>query len=126
LDDRTASKHGITLGDELKNFKEFTQGLPPDMRGEAISNSDLIRKAHNGFARPEPFIFEEKKSKDDSGTEDAFHFIGYIPINGKLYESVRRQAAECVRSKRCGMCVLWLISFLSPLAIAVILPGLMV
>jgi len=86
LDDKVTAAHGITLGDELKNFKEFTQGLPPDMRGEAISNSDLIRKAHNGFARPEPFVFEEKKSKDDSGTEDAFHFIGYIPINGKLYE----------------------------------------
>jgi hypothetical protein len=124
LDDRAASKHGITLGDELKNFKEFTQGLPPDMRGEAISNSDLIRKAHNGFARPEPFIFEEKKSKDDSGTEDAFHFIGYVPINGKLYESVRRQRATVrERNRRCGMVAhLFFIS----LVIAVILPGLMV
>jgi ubiquitin carboxyl-terminal hydrolase L5 len=86
LDDQTTVDHGITLGEELKNFKEFTRFLPPDMRGEAISNSDLIRKAHNGFARPEPFIFEEKKSRDESGGEDAFHFIGYVPIGGKLYE----------------------------------------
>lgn len=56
------------------------------MRGEAISNSDLIRKAHNGFARPEPFIFEEKKSRDSDDADDAFHFIGYLPIHGKLYE----------------------------------------
>jgi len=86
LDPGMCEKYGIKLGEELKNFKEFTQFLPPDMRGEAISNSDLIRKAHNGFARPEPFIFEEKKSRSDESSEDAFHFIGYIPINGQLYE----------------------------------------
>lgn len=86
LDQAQCEKHGITLGEEIKNFKEFTQFLPPDMRGEAISNSDLIRHAHNGFARPEPFIFEEKKARDDEEAEDAFHFIGYLPINGRLYE----------------------------------------
>jgi len=86
LDDDNTSAHGITLGEELKNFKEFTRFLPPDMRGEAISNSELIRTAHNAFARPEPFIFEEKKPSRDSGGEDAFHFIGYVPINGQLYE----------------------------------------
>lgn len=86
LDASQCAAHGITLGEELRNFKEFTQCLPPDMRGEAISNSELIRKAHNGFARPEPFVFEEKKSRDDEGGEDAFHFIGYLPVNGRLYE----------------------------------------
>ena len=86
LNDSICQQYGITLGDEIKNFKEFTQFLPPDMRGEAISNSELIRLAHNGFARPEPFIFEEKKPRSDEESEDAFHFIGYIPINGKLYE----------------------------------------
>ena len=75
----------VRLGAGLEAFKDFTMDLPPDMRGEAIGNSDFIRKAHNAFARPEPFVFEEKK--DDGGeAEDAFHFIGYVPVRGELYE----------------------------------------
>ena len=75
----------VRLGPGLDSFKDFALALPPDMRGEAIGNSDFIRQAHNAFARPEPFVFEEKK--DDSGEgEDAFHFIGYVPVQGQLYE----------------------------------------
>jgi hypothetical protein len=31
IDDATASEHGIKLGEEIKNFKEFTQCLPADV-----------------------------------------------------------------------------------------------
>eukprot|EP01132_Coremiostelium_polycephalum_P000411 gene411-521_t len=72
----------IDLGDELSNFKSFTQDFPPLMKGEAIGNSDIIRETHNSFALPEPFIFKQKKSKK----EEAFHFVSYLPIQGKLYE----------------------------------------
>lgn len=74
----------IQLGDELTQFKSFAQELPADMRGLAIGNSSLIRTTHNSFARPEPFVFESKDK--DAEDEDAFHFIGYVPVNGKLYE----------------------------------------
>lgn len=75
----------VKLGDGLDSFKDFTMELPPDMRGEAIGNSEFIRKAHNAFARPEPFVFEEKKDEGGEG-EDAFHFIGYVPVRDELYE----------------------------------------
>eukprot|EP01090_Pellita_catalonica_P019278 TRINITY_DN648_c0_g1_i1.p1 TRINITY_DN648_c0_g1~~TRINITY_DN648_c0_g1_i1.p1 ORF type:complete len:278 (-),score=42.38 TRINITY_DN648_c0_g1_i1:331-1131(-) len=74
----------IDVGEELTKFKEFTGDLPPDIKGLAISNSELIRSAHNSFARPEPFSFSDSpKLKEDP---DVFHFISYLPIAGSLYE----------------------------------------
>lgn len=75
----------IDIGPSLRDFKEFTTGFPSDLRGEALSNSSLIRETHNSFAKSSPFADETQKDPN-AGTEDAFHFIGYTTHNGKLYE----------------------------------------
>jgi ubiquitin carboxyl-terminal hydrolase L5 len=59
--------------------------LPPEFRGEALSNAERIRDVHNSFARSSPFV-DETTRRPDEETEDAFHFIAYTPIGGKLYE----------------------------------------
>lgn len=74
----------IDVGDSLRDFREFTMVLPPEFRGEALSNSELIRDVHNSFSKSSPFVDETQRQSDEA--EDAFHFIAYTPINGTLYE----------------------------------------
>lgn len=77
----TSSK--IQLGQELSQLKEFSVDLDSQMTGELLTNSERIRAVHNSFARPDPFQRDEPKQMS---TEDAYHFITYLPIQGKLYE----------------------------------------
>jgi ubiquitin carboxyl-terminal hydrolase L5 len=83
-----ATKEGtgyvINIGSELQEFKDFTAAFPSYLRGEALSNSSLIRTTHNSFARSNPFADETQR--EATGTEDVFHFISYITRNDILYE----------------------------------------
>jgi len=74
----------LDIGNELKEFKDFTIPLPSDMRGECLSNSEKIRSAHNSFARASPFVDETQRVATND--DDVYHFIAYTPIKGKLYE----------------------------------------
>ncbi|KAI0116826.1 ubiquitinyl hydrolase [Daldinia grandis] len=74
----------VDIGTPLSDFRDFTMALPPEFRGEALSNSELIRDVHNSFARSSPFVDETQRTGGE--TEDAFHFIAYTPVDGVLYE----------------------------------------
>ncbi len=76
---------GISLGEQLDEFKAFGSMLDSETRGEAIGSSDMIRVTHNSFSRPEPFISEEVKAQRGD-KEDAYHFIAYVPFRGSVYE----------------------------------------
>lgn len=82
---RDDSDQVIDIGDRLRDFREFTMVLPPEFRGEALSNSELIRDVHNSFARSSPFVDETARTGNEE-TEDAFHFIAYTQVHGTLYE----------------------------------------
>jgi ubiquitin carboxyl-terminal hydrolase L5 len=74
----------IDVGTQLREFKEFTTGFPAEFRGEALSNSELIRDVHNSFAKSSPFVDETQRTATED--DDVYHFIAYTPINGVLYE----------------------------------------
>lgn len=74
----------IDVGTQLREFREFTSGFPAEFRGEALSNSELIRDVHNSFAKSSPFVDETQRTATDD--DDVYHFIAYTPINGILYE----------------------------------------
>jgi ubiquitin carboxyl-terminal hydrolase L5 len=76
-------KPGLDIGDNLRNFQDFTSGLDPRMRGDMIGQSDVLRDAHNSFARPNVFSFEEKTATKD---DDVYHFISYTARDGVLWE----------------------------------------
>lgn len=73
----------VEVGEELSNLKNFTVGMSAQDIGYTIGNSESIRTAHNSFARNEPFEMDERPATKD---DDVFHFIAYVPYNGKLYE----------------------------------------
>ncbi|KAF8910243.1 hypothetical protein CPB85DRAFT_692213 [Mucidula mucida] len=106
----------VKIGGEMAYFKEETKDMSPVMRGLAISNSTIIREAHNSLARPADIRgainviatttleakkkkrsadpppnkrakTSEKPTKKEEETEDeVYHFIGYVPANGKVWE----------------------------------------
>ncbi|XP_060809402.1 ubiquitin carboxyl-terminal hydrolase isozyme L5 [Amyelois transitella] len=73
----------VDLGPELTKLKEFSMSFDPKMRGLTLSNSQTIRSAHNSMSQQVIFEMDPKMATKE---EDAYHFIGYMPIDGRLYE----------------------------------------
>lgn len=76
----------IDLGPTLSEFRDFTSSFPPSLKGEAISSSEPIKKAHNAFSRTDAFLNDGKYVSSSRGSEDVFHFVAYIPQNNQVYE----------------------------------------
>lgn len=75
----------IDIGTTLSEFKDFTTGFDSEMRGEALSNSQVIRETHNSFARSSPFADETQKDPAQL-SDEVYHFIAYTVHHGVLYE----------------------------------------
>lgn len=98
---KTRDEDGVDIGPNLKEFKDFTSAFPADLRGEALSNSDLIRDVHNSFARSSPFTSDESRLATEE--DDVYHFIAYTSINDTLYELDGLQPAP-IRHGDAGAC----------------------
>lgn len=78
IQDQANMELGSTLGD----FKTFCASFDPYLKGLTLSNSAPIRTVHNSFARQTLYELDSKSPNK----EDVYHFVGYVPINGRLYE----------------------------------------
>jgi ubiquitin carboxyl-terminal hydrolase L5 len=72
-------------GPELRNFKTFTKDFDSFTRGLAVSNSDLLRTVHNSFAPQHQFIVENSPLEKEE-KEEPYHFVAFMPIDGKVWE----------------------------------------
>lgn len=74
----------LKTGPQLEELLSFTQGMDPQTRGLAITSSEFLRESHNSLSPPSAI------SLDGLGlpktTEDAYHFVVYVPVAGSLYE----------------------------------------
>ncbi|KAI0930645.1 hypothetical protein AcW1_003613 [Taiwanofungus camphoratus] len=75
---------GLQMGSQLTELINFTSGMDPQTRGMVITSADWLREAHNALSPPLAI------SLDGLGlpktTEDAYHFIVYLPYMGCIYE----------------------------------------
>ncbi|XP_022649371.1 ubiquitin carboxyl-terminal hydrolase BAP1-like [Varroa jacobsoni] len=84
----------IELGPALTRLKMSTLGMTPENKGYAIGNTAELALAHNSHAKPvHGSTSGSGSSSQGSGatigsraTVEAFHFVSYVPVNGRLYE----------------------------------------
>ncbi|XP_011175347.1 ubiquitin carboxyl-terminal hydrolase calypso [Solenopsis invicta] len=78
----------IHLGTTLSRLKLHTSGMCPENKGWAIGNTPELACAHNSHAMPQAKRRQDKNTGVSTGrfTGEAFHFVSYVPINGRLFE----------------------------------------
>lgn len=89
---------GLHLGDHLEQFKHFTADFTPALRGDAIGNFDFVKSIHNSFARKMDMMNadlqlkndasnrKKRKAKSSDENDAGFHFIAFVPIQGKVWK----------------------------------------
>lgn len=68
----------------MAQFYANTLAFTPKDKGMAIGNLENVKKAHNSFARQDPFDVEVTKTA--TADDDVFHFVSYLPFKNQLYE----------------------------------------
>lgn len=81
----------VHLGETLERLKGITRGLDPEDKGWAIGNIPELARAHNSYAVPErggvvPQTNASTSSANVQYAGDTYHFVSYVPIDGRLYE----------------------------------------
>ena len=80
------------LGQALSSLKSHVEGTDSETKGLAIGNCPALAAAHNAHAVPRARRRLEKQNNSlpvsvgSRYTGEAFHFVSYVPINGRLYE----------------------------------------
>ncbi|KAF2177881.1 cysteine proteinase [Zopfia rhizophila CBS 207.26] len=94
----------VDIGENLRQFKDFTQDFTPFQRGEQLANFEFVKRIHNSFAKKMDMLEADKhlsikakkniKSRRDSDSsnqsedieDNAFHFIAFVPIDDEVWK----------------------------------------
>ncbi|KAI6157395.1 hypothetical protein BKA82DRAFT_15514 [Pisolithus tinctorius] len=68
----------------LADLLNFTTGMDPQTCGMAIVSADWLREAHNDLSPPSTISLDGLGLPNK--TEDAYHFVVYLPVLGCVYE----------------------------------------
>jgi ubiquitin carboxyl-terminal hydrolase L5 len=71
-------------GQQLQDLLSFCAGMDPQTRGMAITSADWLREAHNALSPPAAISLDGLGLSKN--TEDAYHFVVYLPVLGSVYE----------------------------------------
>ncbi|KAG8698292.1 hypothetical protein FRC08_006016 [Ceratobasidium sp. 394] len=74
----------MKMGQELADLVSFTTGMDSQTTGLAVTSSDFLRSAHNALSPPS--VLSVSDGPQPQSSEDAYHFIAYLPIAGQIYE----------------------------------------
>ncbi|KAG6812546.1 hypothetical protein H0H92_002315 [Tricholoma furcatifolium] len=74
----------LTTGPQLAELNNFTVGMDPQTRGMVITSADWLREAHNALSPPSAVSLDGLGLPRKS--EDAYHFVVYLPVLGAVYE----------------------------------------
>jgi len=81
----------LNLGVTLTDLQAHTKGMSPDNKGLAIGNCPQLAFAHNSHAAPRARRRMDRPGSSlgtgfRSTAQETFHFVSYVPINGRLFE----------------------------------------
>ncbi|KAJ3800331.1 hypothetical protein GGU11DRAFT_773639 [Lentinula aff. detonsa] len=74
----------LKSGPQLAQLMEFTNNMDPQTRGLVVTSSDWLREAHNSLSPPSAISLDGLELPRQ--TEDAYHFVVYLPSMGFVYE----------------------------------------
>lgn len=74
----------LPSGPQLADLMGFTAGMDPQTCGMAVTSADWLREAHNALSPPSSISLDGLGHPRE--TEDAYHFVVYLPVMGSLYE----------------------------------------
>ncbi|CAG0890244.1 unnamed protein product [Cyprideis torosa] len=80
---------GLSLGPILTKLKNHTHGMAPEDKGHSIGNTAELAAAHNQHVSHQARRIVPLPAGSTvvmSDTEETFHFVSYVPINGRVFE----------------------------------------
>jgi ubiquitin carboxyl-terminal hydrolase L5 len=75
---------GLSAGPQLTELLHFTSDMDPQTRGLVVTSTDWLREAHNSLSPPSAISLDGLSLPRKS--EDAYHFVVYLPVMGAVYE----------------------------------------